>query len=313
MNALPGQRQGPADGSVTVPADVSGQAPGREGYLDAHVHFWDPDRLHYPWLATVPPLNRPFLPGDLRDAGAAPDGVIAIEADRIRDDALAEAAWLSSIGLPDQPVAGIVAHVPLEQGAPCAEQLARLGSNPLVVGVRRLLQDKQAGFTTDPGLVAGVALLATAGTAFDVCIRRHQLAEVTGLVRRLPGVLFVLDHLGKPEISPRGLRSWAPDLGALAKLANVRCKLSGLATEADPDHRTPEDLMPFLRHALDAFGPARCMFGSDWPVLTLAMGYGQWLDVVREACSDLSADERDLVMRRTAQGVYGTGTARKEI
>ena len=291
---------------------TAGSGPDAEGYLDAHVHFWDPGRLHYPWLAQVPRLNRPLLPGDLRAAGAAPVGVIAVEADRSREDALAEVAWLASIDVPGVRVAGVVGHVPLEEGAAAADELARLTSSPRVVGVRRLLQDEPMGFATEPGFVAGVGLLAGAGATFDLCIRHTQLLAVTELVRRLPEVSFVLDHLGKPEVSRAGLAAWAPDLAGLARLPNVRCKLSGLATEADPDHRTPPDLLPFLRHALDVFGPARCLFGSDWPVLTLAMEYGQWLDVVREACSDLSADERALVMRRTAEGAYGLGTTRKD-
>ena len=281
------------------------------------MHFWDPARFRYPWLAAVPGLDRPFLPGDLRDglgdAAGTLDGVIVVEADRIVADALGEAAFLSAIGLPDLPVAGVVGHAPLEQGAACAEQLARLRSTPGVVGVRRLLQDEPAGFTTDPGFLAGMGLLAATGTTFDVCVRHHQLAEVIGLVRRFPEVPFVLDHLGKPEVTPAGYRAWAPELATLAALPNARCKLSGLATEADPDHRTPADLLPFLRHALDVFGPARCLFGSDWPVLTLAMEYGQWLDVVREACSDLTADERDRVMRGTARSVYGVDPAPEEL
>jgi L-fuconolactonase len=210
-------------------------------------------------------------------------------------------------------VIGVVGHAPLEGGATCSDQLAQLASTPRVVGIRRLLQDERAGFTTGQDFVAGMGLLAAAGMTFDLCIRRYQLVDVTDLVRRHPEVAFVLDHVGKPEISPTGMRSWAPDLGELAALPNVRCKLSGLATEADPDHRTPSDLLPFLRHALDAFGPARCMFGSDWPVLTLAMEYGQWLDIVREAVADLTADERDLVMRRTAQGAYGVDSVRKDV
>jgi len=296
-----------------VSATGEAAASGAEGYLDSHVHFWDPGRHRYPWLAAAAELNRPFLPGDLRAAGAAPAGVIAVEADRVPADALAEAAWLAAIGRPDLPVAGVVGHVPLEGGPACAGGLAHLIAAPQVVGVRRLLQDERAGFATGPGFVAGVRLLAATGTAFDLCVRRHQLVEVAALAGRVPEVTFVLDHLGKPEVTRAGFRPWAPELGALARLPNVRCKLSGLATEADPDHRAAADLLPFLRHALDAFGPARCMFGSDWPVLTLAMGYGQWLDVVQEACSDLSADERDLVMRRTAASVYGVGTPGEDI
>ena len=161
------------------------------------------------------------------------------------------------------------------------------------------------GFALGDGFLAGAQLLARAGVSLDLCIHNHQFAEVTELVRRHPDLTCVLDHLGKPQISPEGFRSWAADLRRLAALPNVTCKLSGLATQADPGHRTPSHLMPFLRQAIDSFGPGRCMFGSDWPVLTTAMSYRQWLDVVGEAIGDLTGEERLDVLGRTAEAVYG--------
>jgi L-fuconolactonase len=274
-----------------------------DAFVDAHVHFWDPQRFDYPWLSAVPGLDRPHLPADLPPD---PDrqGVVFVQADCLPGQGVAEAAWVHDLRDAGAPVVGLVAHAPLESGIGAAEVLGGLSSLPLVVGVRRLLQDEPAGFGTLPGFVAGVGLLAVAGLTMDLCIRRHQLAEATELVRRCPGVEFVLDHLGKPEVSAGSLRTWAPELARLASLPNVRCKLSGLATEADPGHRTADDLIPFLRSAIDAFGPARCMFGSDWPVVTTAMPYGRWLDLVREAVGDLTADERDLVLRGTALATY---------
>ena len=285
------------------------------GWVDAHVHFWDPARFTYPWLATVPPLDRPFLPSDLAgalgrelDGGPLPLGVVAVEADRLAAEAPAEARWLGGLGTPAVlavPVLAVVAHAPLELGSRLEPGTVEgLVALPRVTGVRRLLQDEPAGTATAPGFVAGAGLLAGAGATLDLCVREHQLAEVTELVRRLPDVTFVLDHLGKPRIEPAALGPWAADLHRLAALPNVRCKLSGLATEAEPAHRTPAHLLPFLRTAVDAFGPGRCMFGSDWPVLTLATGYRAWLDVVREAVADLTDDERDQIMRRTALATY---------
>ena len=279
-----------------------------QAFVDAHVHFWDPGVFDYPWLATVPALDRPFLPSDLpQDLDR--QGIVFVQADCLPEQSVAEASWVDGLREAGAPVVGAVAHAPLEAGTGAAMVLRRLALQPLVVGVRRLLQDEAVGFAVLPGFVAGVGLLAGPGIVMDLCIRRHQLAEVTELVRRCPQVEFVLDHLGKPEISPGSLRPWTADLNRLSALPNVRCKLSGLATEADPDHRTPADLMPFLRNAIDAFGPRRCMFGSDWPVLTTAMPYGRWLDLVREAVADLTADEQDLVLRRTASIAYGQDKA----
>lgn len=298
-----------SDGNGTAP-DASWHLGGNsrggvDGYVDAHVHFWDPRRLEHPWLSAVPALDRPRLPEDLAREGARPQGIVVVEADRLPGQALAEVAWVQELRDAGAPVIAMVAHAGLERGGDCRDPLAELTSRPLVRGVRRLFQDEPDGFMARPALVEGVRLLAGASMPLDLCIRRHQLAEATDLVRRLPSVEFVLDHLGKPEISPASLRTWAADLTRLAALPNVRCKLSGLATEATPDHRTAADLLPFLRHAIDAFGPGRCMFGSDWPVLTLAMRYQQWLDLVREAVSDLTAEERALIMRGTARAAYG--------
>ena len=113
---------------------------------------------------------------------------------------------------------------------------------------------------------------------------------------------FVLDHLGKPRVAATLDAAWARDIRDLAALPNIYCKLSGLATEAvDPGDR---HLMAFLRFALETFGPDRCLFGSDWPVLTSVMGYGRWRAVVLEAIADLTAAEQRQVMAETAITVY---------
>jgi len=283
---------------------------GPGGYLDAHLHYWDPRRLSYPWLSAVPSLNRPFLPADLQHQfdgleWGPPAGVIAVEADREPDQAVKEVQFVRSLDELPAPVLGVVAHVPLERGNDCARLLDQVTALPFVVGIRRLLQDEAPGFTADPRFRQGVELLGATGRVFDLCIRQHQLTEIADLVARHPQICFVLDHLGKPEVSAASRRSWAADLTRLAALPNVRCKLSGLATEADPDHRDSSDLLPFLREAIGAFGPSRCMFGSDWPVLTQAMSYGQWMTLVARAVDDLPGDERDDVFRRTAINTYG--------
>lgn len=296
--------------------DVTGAPePGRPrhraepAFVDGHVHFWDPGRLEYRWLAGDPVLGRPFLPADLAAAGPAPEGIVFVQADCAAEQSLAEVHWVQQLRREGAPVLGIVAQAALERGPGCAGQLARLADEPLVIGVRRLIQDEPAGFATAPDFVAGVRMLADHRLTMDLCIRQHQLGEVTELVEQVPEVSFVLDHLGKPAVDGGGpagsLRSWADRLGRLGARPNVSCKLSGLTTEAGPAHRTPEHLRPYLRAAIEAFGPQRCMFGSDWPVMTLATGYGPWLELVTDAISDLSPGEREQVLRGTARAVYG--------
>jgi predicted TIM-barrel fold metal-dependent hydrolase len=124
------------------------------------------------------------------------------------------------------------------------------------------------------------------------------------LVDRCPDVPFVLDHLGKPRVITEDFAQWADALTRLAARPNVRCKLSGLMSEAPPDRRTASALRPWLEHALTAFGPRRCMFGSDWPVLTSVAGYTQWCDIVLDTVAGLSEEERGWVLSHTATATY---------
>ena len=274
---------------------------GPATFVDGHLHFWDPDRFHYRWLRGDRHLDRAFLPEHL---DAEPAEIVVVQADCLPAESAREAAWIQDMAAGGTPVAAIVAHVALEGPAAVAE-LADLARFPLVTGVRRLLQDEPPGFARRPEFVAGVRLLARRGMTMDLCVRRHQVAEVTALVRDVPEVTFILDHLGKPRVAATLDTAWARDLRGLAALPNVYCKLSGLATEATDPH--DPDLVAFLRLALDAFGPDRCLVGSDWPVLTSVMGYGRWRAVVLEAIADLTAAEQRQVMAETAVTVYRIG------
>lgn len=277
--------------------------------IDGHLHFWDPERLDHDWLRDEPDLHRRFGPEDLDLDDVPVAGVLFVQADCRADQAAAEVDWvrcLANGGAPalGPPILGIVAHARVELGTGCREQLASYAADPLVVGVRRLIQDQPPGFALTPRFVDGVRLLGGLGLPFDLCVRWHQLDEAIDLVRQCPEVTFVLDHLGKPPIRAGALSTWADRLTRLAGHPNVVCKLSGLATEAEPEQRTPEQMLPYLDHALTSFGPGRCLFGSDWPVATTAIDYAAWYALVLEACAGLSGAEREQVLNQTARSVY---------
>ncbi|HJP73755.1 MAG TPA: amidohydrolase family protein [Pseudonocardiaceae bacterium] len=268
--------------------------------LDAHVHFWDPRALRYPWLDDVPALNEPFPPQRLR----RPVDVIVVEAGRAEQDAAAEVEWIRREAH-DQPwIRGIVAHVPLENPARAAAVLRGYRDDPFVVGVRRNVQDEAPGFLGDKGFRAGVGLLGEAGLPFDACVRAHQLTELAELAAACPETTIVLDHLGKPAPGA-DLTDWRRDVRRLATHGNVVAKLSGLVTEAVPG-AADAVLVDVLREALDTFGPDRCLYGSDWPVLTLATDYDRWLDTVHTAlsgypagaCADVLCDNATRLYRR---------------
>ena len=276
--------------------------------IDSHIHFWDPDRLPYPWLRAEPRLRRAFRPESLRTGSVAVEGLVFVEADCQPPQPVAEVEWALGLSSPSLPIVGAVASTSLDL-AVLEPELQALQQVPAVKGVRRLLQDVRPGFCAEPDFVRAVRSLAGPGLVFDLCVRDHQLREVTALVRRCPEVTFVLDHVGKPRVRSAPERSWLADLERLAALPNTRCKLSGLATEVvEPigDGRPGELFRPYLEHALQAFGPSRCMFGSDWPVASLAVTYEGWFDHVTAALAGFSTAEVDQVLRGTALRVYAS-------
>ena len=274
-------------------------------WIDAHLHVWQPSRLDYPWLAGEPALNRAYLPADLANATHRITAAVMVEAGRHPEQAIDEVEFVEELAAQGPPIVAMVAHASLERGADARAELAALARHPLVVGVRRNVQDEPAGFAVADPFVAGVRLLADHGYPFDLCVRHRQLPEVTELVSRVPEVTFVLDHLGKPGVVEHRTEPWREDIRRLAGLPNVVCKLSGLTTEADHAAWTPADVLPYLRHVLAEFGAQRCMFGSDWPVATLATSYDRWMDVVEQALDGCSAAEREAVAAGTARRVYG--------
>ena len=270
--------------------------------LDAHLHLWDPSERTHDWLEEVPRLRRRFGPEDV-DAGRYDlVGAVFVQADCRDEEALGEVRWVEEVAQP--LVRGIVAYAPVHLGAAAEGRLAALAAEPLVVGVRRLLRGCSDDAILDRHLREGVQFLAERDLTFDICVSHDQLPAVSTLVEACGETSFVLDHLGKPPVATARLDPWRDDLARLASFSNVSCKLSGLATEARAGW-TSADVRPYLEHALDVFGPDRCMIGSDWPVLTLAGTIEDWFDAVLDVVGELAADDQQAVLLGTAGAVYG--------
>lgn len=269
--------------------------------VDAHVHLWDPSRLRYTWLDGTE-LDRLIDASTLRAASGMVTDFVVVQADCADTQGLAEVGWLVEQSGQLPGLRGIVAFAPLEQGAGVRGYLGTLRAIPSVVGVRRLIQDERPGFAVADRFLDGVAALADFELTFDVCVRSSQLDEVIELVRRAPDVQFLLDHVGKPRIGADPSR-WRLQIAELAARRNIVCKLSGLMTEIVSGPTGAEAVEPYLAHALTEFGPDRCLFGSDWPVMTLAASYSDWLDLVVSLVP--GEDDRRAVLAETAERVYG--------
>jgi L-fuconolactonase len=205
-------------------------------------------------------------------------------------------------------IAGVVGWADLTDPG-IAERIAALTGMPggaKLVGLRHQVQSEpDPDWLSRPDVLRGLAAIAEAGLVYDLVITAGQLAAAARAAAAAPGLRFVLDHLGKPPIASGRTEPWAADLRRLAALPNTVGKLSGLVTEADWDRWRVTDLRPYTDVALDAFGPDRLMFGSDWPVCTLAASYGDVLEAARDLTAGLSPGERAAVFSGTATAVYG--------
>lgn len=280
--------------------------------VDAHLHFWDPARLHYPWLRDARGLDRAFMPSDLDTGGIPVRQFVFVEADRSPGQMMQEAHWAIGLAQREPRLAAVVASVALASPLDLQAQLRELTQRPLVKGVRGLFQDQEASLITDPETLKSARAIAQAGLAFDACIRHSQLSALTAFAAAVPELPVVLDHMGKPPIRTGDHSGWSARLREFASLPNTFVKLSGAAPEADPGKDLSAQALPYVKTALDAFGPYRCMFGSDWPVSAVRQdgtsapeAYRQWVQIVLDRALDgYNALDRAAVASATAQRFY---------
>ncbi|MER7486814.1 amidohydrolase family protein [Streptomyces sp. NPDC126497] len=276
--------------------------------VDAHHHVWDLSVRDQDWITGpgLRPLRRDFALADLApEASAAGVGrTVLVQTVTVPE----ETPELLALAQAHPLVAGVVGWTDLTR-PDVADELARLRALPggrLLKGVRHQVQgEPDPGWLLRPDVRRGLAAVADAGLVYDLVVLPHQLPACVAAAASLPRLTFVLDHLGKPPVASGALEPWASGVRALAALPNTVCKLSGLVTEADPASWTVAGLRPYADVVLDAFGPGRLMFGSDWPVCTLAASYGDVLAAARALTRDLDATGRRQFLETTATRVYG--------
>jgi L-fucono-1,5-lactonase len=272
--------------------------------IDAHQHFWQYRPDQYAWIGEgMDVIRRDFLPSDLESEllAAGIGGAVSLQARQTTD----ETDWLLDQAERHVFLRGVVGWAPLKEPA-VAQMLEKLAGRPKLKGLRHILHDEpDDAYMLREDFNAGVSLLQRFHLTYDILIFERHLPHTLRFVDRHPNQVFILDHIAKPRIRDRILSPWRENMAELAHRENVYCKLSGVVTEADWQNWTPEDLRPYVETALEAFGPRRLMFGSDWPVLLLAGSYRQWNAVVSGMISGLSAAERERILGGTATEAYG--------
>jgi L-fuconolactonase len=271
--------------------------------IDAHHHLWRYTPEEYGWIGErMGVLRRDFLPGDLKPLldAAGITGAIAVQARQTVE----ETEWLLRLAEENPWIRGVVGWAPI--AAPeFREVLEKLRQNPRLKGLRHIVQDEpEDDFILGEAFNRGMRALRETGLVYDVLIHVRHLPQAIRFVDRHPEQMFVLDHCAKPLIATGETEPWRAQMRELGRRTHVCCKLSGLVTEAEWARWTPEDLRPYFDVVLEAFGPERLMFGSDWPVALLASEYQSWVEIVTEWTAGLSVREREAIWGGNAVRVY---------
>lgn len=274
--------------------------------VDSHQHFLDPATADYPWMTDeLAVIRRRFTPGDLRPSllERGVDQTILVQT----RSSLPETREFLATAAATDFIAGVVGWVDLTDPG-VDSTLASLQARPdgrKLVGIRHQVHDEpDAQWLLRADVQKGLAAVEQAGLAYDLLVRPRELPAALDTVRAFPGLRFVVDHIAKPSIRTHEIEPWASRLGPLAELPNVWCKLSGMITEAEWTTWHPDDLVPYVRRALDWFGTGRLLFGSDWPVCLLAGSYTQVFDALDHALGNIPAEERARIFGGNAADVY---------
>jgi L-fuconolactonase len=278
--------------------------------IDSHHHFWHYNQAEYGWIPDAwAPLRRNYLPADLhaelKTAGV--DGVVTVQARQ----SLEETRWLLDLAAQHAFIRGVVGWAPLVD-ASLPQVIEELRAHPAARKLRSFRHVLQAeaddAYMLREDFNRGLRHLTRLGYVYDILILEKHLPNTLRFVDLHPDQTFIVDHIAKPRIAAGELEPWARNLRELAKRAHVSCKLSGMVTEDDVSRWSPERLRPYFDVVIEAFGPSRLLFGTDWPVCLAGVSYQGWKQTVEHALARLTKAEQADIMGGNALRLYGLPT-----
>ena len=271
--------------------------------IDSHHHFWKYSTDEYGWIEDeMKAVRRDFLPAELEKEieGAGINGVVSVQARQT----LEETEWLLRFSEKHDFIKGVVGWVPLIS-TDVGEYLSTLRSFTKLKAVRHVVQgEPDDDFILREDFNEGIRKLKECKLSYDILILEKHLPQTIRFVDMHPDQIFILDHIAKPRIRENLIEPWRKNIRALAERGNVYCKVSGMVTEADYGKWTDEQLRPYFNAVLEAFGPERLMFGTDWPVCTVACDYRRWVVIVQKFISSLSTSEQEAIFGGNAIKAY---------
>jgi L-fuconolactonase len=270
--------------------------------IDTHQHFWNYDPTRHDWInENMQVIRKDFLPEQL-----APllkenyvDGCISVQVDQTKE----ETAFLLALAKENSFIKGVVGWVDLNS-TELEAALASYTDTKILKGFRHILQAEPKGFMLAPSFKKGIDALTKYNYTYDLLIYETQLAEANTLIKQLPELPIVIDHIAKPNIKKGDSDDWKKEIKAIAQYPNLYCKISGMATEAHWDTWTMDTLKPYIDTVVEAFGTERIMFGSDWPVCLVASSYEKWLKGLQNYFNTFSISEQEAFFANNAINFY---------
>jgi L-fuconolactonase len=271
--------------------------------IDSHQHFWQYDPAKHGWMnEDMGILKTDYLPPDLKPLlkNCDLDGCIVVQANQTEE----ENEFLLDLTDKNDFIRGIVGWVDL-RAENISERLEYYRKFPKIKGFRHVIHDEpELDFMLQPSFLRGVALLNKYGFTYDILIFAEHLGNTLKFVKNSPNQPFVIDHLAKPNIKKGEIEMWKKNLKSIAEYENVYCKISGMVTEADWSSWQKTEFTKYLDIVVEAFGTNRIMYGSDWPVCTLAANYEQQFSIVKDYFSSFSQTEQNLFFGTNASKFY---------
>ncbi len=273
--------------------------------VDSHHHFWQIDRFDYSWMPDGSPLATNYGPDDLAPLveSVGINYTVIVQAVSSPD----EAHWLLELAERYEFIAGVVGWVDLTDPK-IGYTLDELQRSKYFKGVRHIWEgEEDPGWIVNSGAINGLQELVRRRLTFDFLAKPPNLPFIPQVMDQVPDLRAVVDHIAKPLIADHVIEPWLTDLRKVASINGIHCKISGMVTEADHQNWTPDDLRPYVHHVLGLFGSDRLMFGTDWPVSTLAAEYKTVTDTARGILDSLSPSANADIFGGTAARFYRLG------